>query len=371
MDIWMSDGVTFVDIYMDDEMIERALNVLESGRFVKGPECESLEERFALACDTKHAVGVSNGTAALLLSMKALDICTGDQVFVPAHTFFATVSPILALDAEPVFVDIDPNRYTMDPDKLRAAVEDASHPVCIAVTHMHGQPAEMDAIREIASEHGLSLLEDGAQAHLAEYQGRRVGSFGDVGCFSFYPTKNMTVGGDGGMIVTDDAEIAATARALRNHGRDDSGEHTHLGLNYRLNEVNAAVGADQLRHLPDWTRARRDVAHQYDQRLTGVDDVISPVSFADAKHVYHHYPIQVSHGERERFRNYLDERGIGTGVHYEVAAHDQPAVRDRVGEVSAPVAEEVCERIVSLPMHPRLTESEIESVCAAIEAFVE
>ena len=365
----MCDEVSFVDIYVDDDIVERAVEVLESGRYVKGPECESFEAAFASACGTDYAVGVSSGTAALLLSMKALEIAPGDQVFVPAHTYFATVSPVLELGAEPVFVDIDPDRYTMDPGKLREQVENAESPSAVAVTHMHGQPAAVDPILDVVDEHNLALIEDAAQAHLAQYDGRRVGSFGDVGCFSFYPTKNMTVGGDGGMIVTDDEALASAARALRNHGRDDTGEHRYLGLNYRLDEIKAAIGSEQLRLLPEWTSARREVARAYNRQLASVDNIITPSTFEQAVHVYHHYPIQVPNGDRESFRSFLDDQGIGTGVHYNLAAHEHPAVKERIDDTNAPVAESLCSQCVSLPMHPRLEKSEVETVCTAIEEY--
>jgi len=367
----MSDEVNFVDIYVDEDIVERAVEVLESGRYVKGPECESFEATFASACGTDHAVGVSSGTAALFLSMKALDIGSGDQVFVPAHTYFATVSPVLELGAEPIFVDVDPDRYTMDPVKLRQQVEAAESPAAVAVTHMHGQPAAMDPILDVVDEYNLALVEDAAQAHLAQYDGRPVGSLGDVGCFSFYPTKNMTVGGDGGMIITDDETIAEECRALRNHGRDEAGNHAYLGLNFRLDELKAAIGKEQLHHLDDWNEARREAARQYNQRLENIAEIVVPSTFENATHVYHHYPIQVPDGERRAFREYLDEHGIGTGIHYELAVHDHQAVKKRTGEVSAPIAESLCNRVVSLPMHPRLTETKIEYVCTIIRKYFE
>lgn len=363
----MVEHVPFTDIYADEAIVERVGEVLRSGRYVKGPVLEEFEQRFADASGTDHAVGVSNGTAALLLAMKGLDIGPGDEVFVPAHTYFATVSPVLELGATPRFVDVDPDRLTIDPGELRAAVEAADSPRAVAVTHMHGVPAEMEPILEIVEDHDLLLIEDAAQAHLAEYGGRPVGSFGDAGCYSFYPTKNMTVGGDGGMITTDRTDLAEAARALRNHGRDGSGEHVRVGLNYRLDETNAAVGIEQLAHLPDWSEGRREAARAYDDRLADVPGVETPPNPSDATPVYHHYPVLVE--DRERFRAFLDDRGVDTGVHYEVAVHEHPAVRERVGEASAPVAEDVCARTVSLPMHPRLSEAELDHVCEAVEAY--
>lgn len=367
----MPESVPFTDIAMDDAMVERVESVLRSGRHVKGDECETFEANFAAACETDHAVGVSNGTAALLLGMQALGIGPGDTVFVPGHTYFATVSPVLELGATPRFVDIDPDRYTMDPDALRAAVEASDDPTAVAVTHMHGQPAAMDEILDIADGNDLLVIEDAAQAHLATLDGDPVGGLGDVGCFSFYPTKNMTVGGDGGMVTTDDEAVARQLRALRNHGRDETGEHVALGLNYRLDETNAAVGDEQLARLPEWIEGRRRAASQYDRRLGDCPAVATPATVEDATHVYHHYPVQVSTGERKAFRAFLDERGVATGIHYDRPVQEQPAVRERVEPAETPVAAAYCARTVSLPMHPRLTDAEIETVCAAVEAFAD
>ncbi|SFR90136.1 dTDP-4-amino-4,6-dideoxygalactose transaminase [Halomicrobium zhouii] len=365
----MVDHVPFTDIHMDQETVDDVADVLESGRYVKGPVLEQFESEFAAASEVDHAVGVSNGTAALLLAMKAIGVGSGDEVLAPAHTYFATVSPVLELGATPRFVDIDPDRYTMDPALLREAIQAAEDPATIVVTHMHGQPADMDPITDVAAEYDLPVVEDAAQAHLAEYDGEMVGSIGDVGCFSFYPTKNMTVGGDGGMITTDDPAIADEARALRNHGRNEKGEHVVLGLNYRLDEIKAAVGRHQLDALPDWSAGRQRAASAYDERLMDVDWVVTPTTYGNAEHVYHHYPVQVPADKRSAFRAHLDDYGVDTGIHYERAVHEQPAVRDRVGLVDVPVAEEYCRRTVSLPMHPRLSTEEIDHVVDAIESF--
>ncbi|QGX94819.1 DegT/DnrJ/EryC1/StrS family aminotransferase [Haloplanus rallus] len=365
----MADEVPFVDITIDEEMISEAETVLKSGRLVKGPECKALENSFANLSSTDYAVGVSNGTAALLLSMKALNIGEGDHVFVPGHTYFATVSPVLELGAEPVFVDIDPDRYTMDPDQLNKAITRVENPKAVVVTHMHGQPAEIDSILEIADEYELAVIEDAAQAHGATYNGQPVGSFGDLGCFSFYPTKNMTVGGDGGMITTNNPEFTTEIRAFRNHGRNENGKHTYLGLNHRLDEIKAAVGQKQLKHLPDWTQARRDAASQYDEKLRNVEEISTPEKYDQSTHVYHHYPILVPANDREEFRAHLDEHGIGTGIHYEYAVYQHKAVRDRVGTTSLPISEEICSRTVSLPMHPQLSEEDIRYVCKNVKGY--
>jgi dTDP-4-amino-4,6-dideoxygalactose transaminase len=268
-----------------------------------------------------------------------------------------------------VFVDVDPERYTIDAAALRDAIQAADNPAAIAVTHMHGQPAAMAPIVDLADDHGLSLVEDAAQAHGATYEGQRAGSFGDVGCFSFYPSKNMTVGGDGGMIVTDDTDLARTARRLRNHGRDEDGVHRTLGLNYRLDEMNAVVGRQQLTHLDDWNGARVDAAAAYTERLADVDPVVTPTVADDCTHVFHHYPVQVP--DRAAFRDTLSDANVETGIHYETPAHRHPAVTDRVDVDAHPRAERLCDRLVSLPMHPRLDETEVAYVCATIREHYE
>jgi len=365
----MVDSVPFTDIYVDDTITERVADILTSGRYVKGPVNEEFERQFADATGTDHAVSVANGTAALLLAMKSLGIGEGDEVFVPAHTYFATVSPVLELGATPRFVDVSSNRYTMSPNGLRKEVQAAKNPAAVVVTHMHGQPADMDPITDIADKHGLPIVEDAAQAHLAEYSGNRAGSMGDIGCFSFYPTKNMTTGGDGGMITTDDSDIAAQCRALRNHGRNEDGEHVVLGLNYRLDETSAAVGIEQLKHLPDWSEGRRNVASQYNDLLSDSDTVETPPNPGDSKPVYHHYAVQVPAIDRTPLRDHLNEWNVDTGIHYDLAVHEQPAVRDRIDTATAPVAERYCRRTISLPMHPRLSDEEIHHVVAAIEEY--
>lgn len=362
-------SVPFTDIYVDKEIVEAGSEVLEGTRYVKGPKLEQFEERFAEMAGTEHAVGVSNGTAANLLGLQAAGVDEGDDVFVPGHTFFATASPVLQLGANPVFVDIDPETYTMDPDELAAAVEEADNPAAVTPVHIYGQIADMGRITEVADEHDLAVVADSCQAHFASRGGTTAGTAGDVGTFSFYPSKNMTVGGDGGMLITDDEGIADEARALRNHGRDESGEHVTLGLNYRLDEFKAAVGLEQLKHIEDWSESRNEAAQKYTAKLSDVDEVTTPTEAPDAYHVYHLYVIQVP--DRDDLRAYLDDRGIDTGIHYETPAHEHPPIVDRCGEVRLERTERLCDRIVSLPMHPRITDEEIDYVCGAIEDYYE
>lgn len=371
----LRERVPFTDIYVDDEIVERATDVLKSTRYVKGPELEAFEENFAEACGVEHAVGVSSGTAAILLSLRAVGVEAGDEVFVPGNTFFATVSPVLSIGATPVFVDVGPETYTMDPDDFESKVENAESPAAVLPVHIYGQMADMGRITAIADDHDVAVVADSCQAHFAERDGEIAGTAGDAGAFSFYPSKNMTVGGDGGMLVTDRDDVAETARKLRNHGRDESGTHEMLGLNYRMDELNAVVGDEQLKHIRDWNDARAEVAEQYTERLSNLDAVTTPAEAPESLHVYHLYVVQVPPEEREEFRAFLDDRGIDTGVHYETPAHQHPAVRDHplvADTISAlPQTEHLYERIVSLPMHPRLSQAEIDRTCEAIEAYFE
>jgi len=361
------ERVPFTDIHMDDSMMDAVTDVLESGRYVKGPQVERFEDEFAEACGTEHAVGVNSGTSAILLGLKAIGVGEGDDVFVPAHTYFASASPILSLGANPVFVDVRRDTYTMDPDDLAAKVIESDTPKAIIPVHIYGQMAEMERISEIAAENDLRVVSDACQAHLAERDGQKAGSIADVGAFSFYPSKNMTVAGDGGMLVTDDDDIAQRARAFRNHGRDEEGVHRHLGLNHRLSETLAAVGREQLKHVDKWNEGRRQAAETYADRLADIDEVVAPTEDDANEHVYHLYVVQAP--DRDGLREFLDDQGIDTGIHYPTPAHKHPAVTERVGETTVEFTEELCDRIVSLPMHPRLTEEEVEYVCDRIEEY--
>jgi dTDP-4-amino-4,6-dideoxygalactose transaminase len=364
----MTDDVPLTDVYVDAAIVDAAVEALESTRYVKGPRVERFETAFADVCDVDHAVAVSSGTDALLLAMRAAGVGPDDPVLVPGHTFFATVSPVLSIGARPVFVDVDPDTHTMDPEALADAASDAGDAAAVVPVHLYGQPADMDAVRAVADEHDLAVIEDGCQAHGASYRGDPVGSLGDVGCFSFYPSKNMTVAGDGGMLVTDDGDLARVARELRNHGRDEDGTHVRLGLNHRMDEVSAAVGLEQLSHLADWNGQRATAAARYRDRLEDVTALGVPEVRPDASHVYHLFVVQAP--DRNGLREHLDEQGIGTGVHYDPPVHRTPAVRDARGSVpSLPWTERLAGSVVSLPMHPRITDEEIDRVCGAIEGY--
>lgn len=364
---YMNDGVSFTDIYVDDEIVDRVTEVLEGTWYVKGEEVERFEEEFSAECGSDHAIGVSNGTAALLISLQSLGIGEGDKIFVPAHTFFATVSPVLHLGADPIFVDINPESYNINLTDLETKIEQSDNPGAVIPVHLYGQMADMEAVRDIADEYNLPIVEDACQAHFAERDGHTAGTVGDVGCFSFYPSKNMTVGGDGGMLVTDDDELAKNARALRNHGREEEGVHSQLGLNHRLDETNAAVGRVQLKHIREWNEQRNEAAQRYSDRLSDITEITVPTEQSNTFHVYHLYVIQTP--GRDDLKTYLEDDGIETGIHYETPIHKHPAVKHRVGDVTVETAEAICDRILSLPMHPRITESEIDHVCTVIENY--
>jgi dTDP-4-amino-4,6-dideoxygalactose transaminase len=367
----MRDRVGFTDIYVDDDIVERVAETLRSTRYVKGERVETFERRFAAKCGAEHAVAVDSGTAAILLSLRAAGVGEGDEVFVPGHTFFATVSPVLELGATPVFVDVDPETYTIDTAALAAAIERADSPEAVVPVHIYGQMADVAEIGTLADEHGLAVIEDACQAHFASRDGITAGTAGTAGAFSFYPSKNMTVAGDGGMLVTNDGEIAERARRYRNHGRDGDGIHRELGLNHRMDEIAATVGLEQLEHVVAWNEARAAAAARYDHRLGPHPSVTTPAVADRADHVYHLYVVQVPADHRDPLRSFLEDQGIDTGVHYPTPAHRHPAVTERVDTPSLPVTETLCERIVSLPMHPRIDDAEVDRVCAAIEGYFE
>lgn len=353
--------LNFSEMYVDSDIKKAVEQVLESGRYIKGDNLRFFEQEFADFCNTKYAVGVSSGTAAILLSLMALDIKNGDEVIVPSHTFIATASPVKFLGATPVYVDIDPVTYTIDPAKLESAI--TKNTKAIIPVHLYGHPADMDPIKELATKNCLTVIEDSCQAHAAEYKGQKTGSIGDLAVFSFFPSKNMTVAGDGGMVTTNNEELAQKISMLRDHGRTGKYIHEMLGLNQRLSEIPAAVGREQLKHLTEWTDSRRRAASTYSRLLDGI--VQTPTQAHWAKHVYHLYVIQTR--DRDSLGKYLKEQGIITGIHYPVPVHKQPCMES--GDVRLPVTEEFVDQILSLPMHPKLKNEQIEYVVEKIQEW--
>jgi perosamine synthetase len=350
-------------MYVDDRIHRVVSDVLDSGRYINGQNLKAFEQEFATLCDTKYAVGVSSGTSAILLSLMALGIGEGDEVIVPSHTFIATASPAKFLGATIVYPDIDPETYTIDPAEVKRKITPRTK--VIIPVHLYGHPCDMDPINGLARAHNICVIEDACQAHGATYKGRKTGSLGDVACFSFFPSKNMTVLGDGGMITTSDGQLAQKVGMLRDHGRTQKYVHEMLGLNCRLSEIHAAIGREQLKHLADWIERRRAIAARYNALLDG-SGVVVPVEPEWAKHVYYMYVIRAK--QRDKLASYLKEKGIETGIHYPVPVHRQPCLKS---DVRLPVTEKYVDEILSLPMYPQLTDEQIDYVASQVRNFME
>lgn len=355
--------VSLSKMYVDAQIHQAVIRALNSGRYIKGQELDDFEQDFAKACGTKYAVGVSSGTSAILLSLMALGIGEEDEVIVPSLTFIATATPARFLGATLVYTDIDPETYTIDPVEIERKISPRTK--AIIPVHLYGHPCDMDPINELAKERNLHVIEDACQAHCATYKGRKTGSLGDIACFSFYPSKNMTVLGDGGMITTNARELAQKVRMLRDHGRIQKYVHELLGLNCRLSEIHAAIGMEQLKHLLEWNERRREIAARYSTLLQD-SGVAIPVEREWVKHVYHMYVIRVK--QRDELASYLKGKGIETGIHYPVPVHRQPCVKS---DVSLPITEKYVDEILSLPIHPQLTSEEVDYVASEVRDFVE
>jgi dTDP-4-amino-4,6-dideoxygalactose transaminase len=341
--------------------------VLESAQFVLGDEVAAFERAFAGYCNARDAVAVNSGTSALHLALLAAGVGPGDEVITVPFTFVATVSAIGYTNARPVFVDVEPRYYTMDPAKLEAAVTPRTK--AIVPVHLYGQPADMDPILAIAERHNLVVIEDAAQAHGAEYNGRRCGSIGTLAAFSFYPGKNLGAYGEGGAVVSSRPDLAAAIRMLRDWGAARKYEHVLKGFNYRMDGIQGAILNVKLSHLGAWTEARRSRAALYTS-LLGDSPLVVPAERAGSRHVYHVYAVRTP--ERERVQEALQARGIHTGIHYPIPVHLQPAHADlgyRSGDF--PVSEQLAREVLSLPLYPELTDDQVRQVAAALRAMTQ
>jgi len=364
--------IPFVDLKaqyrsIKPEVTAAIAGVLESCEFTLGSEVAAFEKEFAAYCRGEHGVGVNSGTSALHLALLAAGVGPGDEVITVPFTFLATVSAIDYTGARPVFVDVDPRTLTMDPAALEAAITPRTR--AVIPVHLYGRPADMDPIVAIARRHGLVVIEDAAQAHGADYKGRRVGTLGDMACFSFYPGKNLGAYGEGGLVVTDSPEYTRTLRMLRDWGAEKKYEHVLKGYNYRMEGIQGAVLRVKLRHLDDWTEARRAAAARYDELLVD-SGVETPPPAPDARHVYHIYAVRTA--SRQAWQDALKEQGIQTGVHYPVPVHLQPAFADlgyRAGQF--PASERAAKEVLSLPMFPELTTAQCEAVCGAVRRLAQ
>ncbi|MEK6797481.1 MAG: DegT/DnrJ/EryC1/StrS family aminotransferase [Planctomycetota bacterium] len=363
-------SVTMLDLKAEyalfrDEIRAVVEETLDGQQFIGGPAIGQLERDMQDRFGFHNAIAVSSGTDAILCTLMALGVGAGDEVVLPAFTFFATAGTVARLGAKPVFVDIDAGTFNVTPAAVEAAV--TSRTRTVIVVHLFGQCADMDAINAMAAKRNLAVIEDAAQAIGATYHGRNAGTLGTIGCFSFYPTKNLGGFGEGGLITTGDAELAAVVRQLRNHGESRRYHHERVGGNFRLDTMKAAILGVKLRRLEELNRRRRANAAAYDRLLAGAP-VVRPCVAHGCGHVYHQYSILSD--RRDELAAYLRDRGVGTGIYYPIPLHRQPCFAGLgYAEGSLPVTEETCRRILSIPCHPMLTEEDVRYVAGGILEF--
>ncbi|MHC5109306.1 MAG: DegT/DnrJ/EryC1/StrS family aminotransferase [Planctomycetota bacterium] len=362
--IGMLDLATEYKLFQDE--IHSVINaVLESQHFIGGPAIGQLEEQMAAEVGVAHAVAVSSGTDALLCALMSLDIGPGDEVILPAFTFFATAGVVARLGATPVFVDIDPRTFNVTPQAIEQAL--SSRTRAIIVVHLYGLCADMDAISALARKAGVTIVEDAAQAIGATIGDRKACTFGDVACVSFYPTKNLGGFGEGGMIFSDDDALATVIRQLRSHGESSRYVHDRVGGNFRLDTMKAAVLQVKSRYLADFNGQRKANAARYDELLAG-STVVTPFVPEGLGHVYHQYTLQCA--QRDQLQSFLKDRGIGSTIYYPIPLHRQPCFESLgYAEGSLPVAEAMCGKVLSIPCHPMLTEDDLSSVASSILEF--
>jgi len=349
------------------EIRTAAERVMASQQFVLGREGAALEEEIAKLCGVAHGVGVASGTDALILALRACGVQPGDEVLLPPFTFVATGSAVSALGAKPVFADIRPDTYNVDPAEFGRRVTPRTR--AIVVVHLYGLAADMDSILAFAKKRKLQVIEDNAQAIGASYKGHRTGSFGDVGCLSFYPTKNLGAYGDAGMVVTNSAELAERVRTLRNHGQSEKYRSTEPGWNSRLDEIQAAILRVKLRHLSNWQRARQAHAAEYNRLFSQIPGVMPPLAPEGLEHVYHQYTIRIE--QRDALQKFLNEKKIGSTVYYPYPLHLQPlyaSLGHRAGDF--PHAERAAREVLSLPMYPDLRKEQIARVVETVAEFL-
>ena len=366
-----ADKIHFVDLgiqyrQLQSEFNEAVIRAMSRGDFILGEDVTAFEREFASFCRVDHCIGVSDGVDALHLALRALNIGPGDEVIVPTHTFIASVLAVWQAGAKPVLVDVDPKYYTMDPEATARAITPRTK--ALLPVHLYGQPADMDPLLDLARTHKLSIVEDAAQAHGAEYKGRRCGSIGDIGCFSFYPGKNLGAYGDGGGITTQRADLAETVRTLRNYGQQPKNVHPIKGFNSRLDTLQAAILRVKLSRLEGWNAQRRQAAARYAELLkpTGLS---LPEAAPYSTPVWHLYVVQTAN--RAKLQAALDAAGVSHGIHYPTPVHLQAAFKELgYGPGSFPVSEALCPRILSLPIFPEITEAQLQRVAAACQAGV-
>jgi dTDP-4-amino-4,6-dideoxygalactose transaminase len=356
---------------LEYELLDAVARVLKSGQVILGPEVAALEQEIAQYCGAGYGVGCSSGTDALLLTLSALGISTGDEVILPPFTFFATVGAVCRIGAKPVFADIDPVTCNIDPVQAEAKI--TRHTRAIVAVHLYGQCADMEPLQSLAARHRLTIIEDAAQAIGAEYQGRRAGTLGAMGCFSFYPSKNLGAYGDAGMVVTDDPDLAKHMACLRVHGMEPKYHHKFLGWNARLDALQAAMLRVKLPHLDGWIERRQQAAQRYDGLIEDhkLPSLERPVVKPQRRHVFHQYVVRVTNGQRDALVKHLQQEGIGCEIYYPIALHLQPCMAYlgyRAGDF--PASEEASRCVLALPMFPEITVEQQARVVQSCAAFL-
>lgn len=360
--------IKLAEVPADEEVQQAALRVLASGRYIRGPEAEGFGREFAAFSGVKHGEAVANGTLAVFSALHALGVGPGAEVIVPAFTFIATANPVVVLGAKPVFADVDPATYCLDPDHVYRLMTTRTR--AIVGVDLFGQLADYPRLREVADQKGVPILEDACQAHGAELGGKRAGSFGSLAAFSFFPSKNLSVAGDGGAVVTDDDELAAKVAMFKDAGRAPGAKYEHdtVGLNLRMSELHAAIGRVLLRRLPGWVERRRGLARLYAQELRGTPGLGLPVERPGTRHAWHLYVVR--HARRDALWDHLKKRGIEAGVHYPLPLHLQPALKG-YGRGPLPESERAAREVLSLPCHPLLGDDDVRRVAREVRAFCE
>ena len=347
------------------EINEAIQSAIGSFQFVRGPAVTAFENEFAKALQAKHCINTANGTDALFISLKSLNIKPADEVITPAFSWVSSAETISLCGAKPVFVDVDPQTYTIDPGLIEAAITPRTR--AVVVVHLYGQVAHVSAIKKICEKHKLFLVEDCAQAHLSKEDGRYAGTIGDVGTFSFYPTKNLGAFGDGGCIVTTDNILAERIRRISNHGALDKDDHQIEGLNSRLDTIQAAILSAKLPHLHRWNEIRRKNASVYKSYLSSIPDIVLPVERSGTYHTYHLFVIRCQ--QRNKLKSHLETQGIQTIIHYPKALINLPFYHSKTQSIPFPISTSLQEEVLSLPINPELTIEEIEFVCENIKEF--
>jgi dTDP-4-amino-4,6-dideoxygalactose transaminase len=347
-----------------DEEIENVVEVLKSGMIAQGPKVAEFEQKFAEWVGAEYGIAVNSGTAALHTALLACDIGPGDEVITTPFTFIASGNSIVYTGAKPVFADIDLKTYTLNPDAIEGLITENTK--ALMPVQLYGQSANMDKINEIAEKYGLIVIEDAAQAHGATCNGEKVGSIGDMSCFSFYPTKNMTTS-EGGIITTDDEDLANNARMFRAHGATVRYHHDAIGYNFRMTDISAAIGLAQLEKIDEFNDKRIANADYLNKGLADVDGVVTPYCAYGSKHVYHQYTILVEKGDRDDWVDIINDCGVGTGIHYPIPLYNQPIYKALGFDGNCPNAELAADNVISLPVHPSLTKEDLDLVIEAVK----